>query len=93
MFAINPEFRKKGEILLRSSRIGNKDCLTTILEEARALKKKKINHAMLNYLLYYAGHIWNSIALEGRLNSMLLQSVLPGESYFFGDQVVWGFFS
>lgn len=90
MFAINPEFRKKGEILLRSSRIGNKDCLTAILEEEGALEKK--NHAQLNYLLYYPGHIWNSIALEGRLNSVLLQSVLSGESYFFGDKVVQVFF-
>lgn len=89
MFAINPEFRKEGEVLLGSSRIGNKDCLTTIMEEEEALKKNKISHALLNYLLCYPGHIWNNIALEGRLNSMLLQqSVVSGESYFFGEHVV-----
>lgn len=51
MFAINPEFRKKGEILLRSSRIGNKDCLTAILEEEGALEKKKSCTAELFTLL------------------------------------------
>lgn len=89
MFVINPEFRKKGKILLRSSRIGNKDCVTTILEEEGALKKNKVNHTPLNCLLYYPGHIWKSIALEGRLNSVLLQSGcqvshISSETKYFG---------